>query len=126
MAYQDSTTIRTTKCSFLVEKSGRCAACEGYRKTLYSTLSRLTSKPDSVSPTDPSSSVNLRYLSTPQKIVRFRRLHLKFKQTLGQLERLQEKLARHVEERSTAVDESLHQDLLGLVEDLTPQVIKNC
>ncbi len=123
----DSTpTIRSTQCALLVTEPGRCATCAKYRVTLNAMLSRHLSEPStsSASPTNPSSSTNLRYLSTPQKTARFRRLRLKMKQTNSQLERLREKLDKVVDERSTEVDEDLNQYLVSSVEDLSPQVFK--
>lgn len=64
------------------------------------------------SPTNPTSTINLRYLTTPQKLARFRRLRLSYKHNQSQLERLRAKLAERVEARSTVVDSDLHQDLL--------------
>ena len=119
-------TIRTTKCNYLVSEPGRCSVCVKYRQTLHAMLHRSGRQPDTVkcSPTNPTSSTNLSNLSTPQKVARFRRLHLSFKQSQYRLERLHAMLAEHVEKRSTVVDSDLHQDLLTIVHESSPQVLR--
>lgn len=103
---------------------GRCSTCTKYRQTLLAMLHRVNQPPSGAkcSPTNPSSTTNLRYLTTPQKVERFRRLRLDFKQSQSKLERLRTKLAECVERRSTDVDSGLHQDLLTIVEENSSQV----
>jgi len=115
-------TIRTTNCAFFLSQPGRCSACVDHRKTLHAMLCR--SQQTACSPTNPASSVNLRYLTTPQKIQRFRRLRLSFKHSQSQVERLKAKLAECLEKRSTEVDSDLHEDLLTIMEENTPNVLK--
>lgn len=118
-------TIRATKCTYLLSEPGRCVMCTNYRHTLHAMLHRKSRPSDVIkcSPTNPTSSTNLRYLTTPQKVARFRRLRLNFKQSQSQLDRLRVKLARRVEERSTLVDEDLHQDLQAIMQENSPKVL---
>ena len=69
------------------------------------------------SPTNPLSAVNLRYLSTPEKVKRFRRLRLNFQRIQVQLDRLKAKLSAVVEERSAAIDEEVHGDLVSIMQE---------
>ena len=107
-------TIRTSACMYLVPEAGRCFPCAKHRHTLHAILHRLVqSKEAKSSPTNSTSTTNLRYLTTPQKITRFRQLRLSFKQNQSQLERLRAKLRETMEKRSAEVDRDLHQDLIG-------------
>ena len=114
-------TVRTAACSYLVSKPGRCSSCRKYRDVLRSMLHKSMQCSDT-DRSDPSSRTNLRYLSTPQKIACFHRLRLNYKCSQVQLERLRSKLAEHVEQRGTSVDEGLHQDLITIVDQSSPQV----
>ena len=75
--------IRTTKCTYLLSQPGRCSVCVKNRQTLHAMLHRSGRQTDAVkcSPTNLTNSTNLRYPSTPQKVARFRRLRLSFKQS---------------------------------------------
>ena len=125
------TTIRAAQCAFLTEDPrGRCSVCCRYRTTLHAMLHRATqqrpvsqSQSAKASPTNPTSTVNLRYLSTPEKVRRFRRLRLSFRRSQAQVDRLQAKLSAVVEERSAVVDEEVHGDLVTIMQENKAQVL---
>ena len=123
VAYHDSdgrtaTTIRSTKCSYLVSEHGRCSACHPVQ--VYSSCN--VAQPVAADKSDPSSTTNLRCLTTPQKLARFRQLCLDFKCNYSQVERLRLKLTASTEERSTEVDEGLNRNLVAIVEEASPQI----
>lgn len=122
-------TIRTTGCSIIIPASSeRCSVCTEYRNTLHSMVHRMVAQQSSVteaSPTNPMSSVNFRYLTTPQKIKRFRRLRGELNQTRSQVQRLSAKIENVIQEKSIPVSEEVHQDLISTMEDNSKQVIYN-
>ena len=66
---------------------------------------------------DPHSHTNYRYLSTPKKNERLRRLHHQHRLDQLKLSRMQAALERAVEQRGVTVDEDLHRDLQQIVEE---------
>lgn len=129
VAFQESgpdgrKTIRTSGCLYLVPQPGCCSVCTKYRKILHAMLHRTAKQPsdDKFTPTNPHSSANVRYLTTPQKAKRYKRIRLSFKDSQLKLERLRANLADLVQERSVEVDSELHHDMLKMMEECSPMV----
>ena len=70
-------TIRTSSCEVLVAagESDRCSACQNYRKVLTGMLHRFNREPKDSDRSNPSSTTNYWYLTSPEKVERIRRLH---------------------------------------------------
>ena len=121
MAYyeKDGETIRTTSCQHFVLASvgNRYNDCKVYCKTLFSLLSRFQRGQTSlIDQTDPTSHVNYRFLSTPEKEGCLRRLH-QLHCCDQQISRLHAALDRAIGQRGVLVDEDLHQDLRQIVQE---------
>lgn len=98
-----SPTIRTTTCELLTssEKHARCNACSSYRKVLSAMLHRAESQQRDPDKCNPSSTTNYRYLNTPEKLERMKRLHADVKVSQQRARRL-EKRYRYVPYRGFA------------------------
>jgi len=118
---KDGDTIRTTNCQLFVPVSSagnRCDNCRVYRKTLFSLLTRYQrGQAGHVDRTDPTSHVNYRFLSTPEKKGRLQRLHQLHRFDQQKISRLRAALDLAVEQRGVVVDEDLHQDLRQIVQE---------
>ena len=64
-------TIRTTDCDIIVQE-GKCPSCQYFRPTLRAMHSRRSKKPQS--PKTPQNCTNHRFLNTPQKLKRIKKL----------------------------------------------------
>ena len=115
-------TIRHSKCEMLLNPSqNRCPKCVAHRKGLHSLLIRNESGSD-IDRCAPHSHVNYRFLSTPEKVDRLQRLHTLQRHTKLRLERLEQKLARCIEERGVVVDDSTHCDLQVIMKENSSSV----
>lgn len=118
-------TIRSTCCQILLSSSAvRCSQCSEYRKMLNSMLHRFASKGTEVASDsmDPGSHTNYRFLRTPQKNERLRRLRVKAKIRQQQIKRISERLERVIEQNGIRVDDHLHQDLVSTMNEYSPQI----
>ena len=69
-------TIRHKDCELVVEGDTRCKACKHHRSTLHAIYSRIEkNEAGKENRTAPTSHVNYRYLSSPEKSERLSRLH---------------------------------------------------
>ena len=68
-------------------------------------------------PTEVSSRVNYRYLSTPEKVQRLHGLRKKNNQLQHKIRRLQSKLDAMIEVNSTVLDDELSQDVKLVMEE---------
>ena len=110
-------TVRHICCAVLLpatSKTIRCTNCEGHRHTLRS-LSCRVETPSAVEKTAPDSHVNYRFLSTPEKTVRLKRIHSELRCMHLKKERLKTKLEKVVEEEGVVVDSEMHADLCNIM-----------
>lgn len=106
--------IRASDCSLLVTGSGiRCSACVKYRLTLNSLLHKQKKQDDK---TSPSHCTNFRFLNTPQRAKRMRKLKSSVRNTQARVSRLQRKLTESVAMRGTMVDGEMSHDLASIME----------
>lgn len=99
----------------VLPEHNRCAICHDYRKTLNSMLSRQRQRTDECTSAD--SCTNYRYLSTPEKVKRMKKLHEQSRLQSQRISRLKTKIDRAVEERGIAVDDALHNDLCATLRE---------
>ena len=74
---QDNCTIRHMKCQWLLPSGRRCQQCTVYRDNTLRRQANHMKQADKENrdPSNPSSRVNYRYLNTPERNDRMRRLH---------------------------------------------------
>ena len=117
-------TIRCCNCDLLVhmEQSTTsvddipcCRKCKQYRPTLRALVSRLQRRSDS-DRTHPSSHTPFRYLSTPERVVRYQREHT-LRKSIEQ--RLSQQIDTEAEKRGITEDESLSSDLTQIMSQNT-------
>ena len=126
-AFLDNTaapTVRHSECDYLTNSNDslRCHHCSKYRKILHSMASRdkhsgkLSSLDNHHSKTTPSSHVNFRYLTSPEKVIRIHNLHDLQRLTKQRLERVSSRLQAAIEKKGVEIKEGLHQDLIDIME----------
>ncbi len=110
-------TVRHRNCDIILseERRDRCSACSHYRNTLRALASNSKSR-CSASGASPSSHVNYRYLSTPEKDSRLRESHRRNRVMKKRLSRLQQKLDETTRASGVVVDESMTSDLLAIMQ----------
>ena len=107
--------VRHTKCSILVPKTKkRCLQCTAYRRTL-TILAKRKQQANPEERSDPQSHKNYRYLSSPDKMERLRKLHQLYRKTSKQLDRLKVSLANAIEQQGVDVGSSLDDDLHSIM-----------
>ena len=104
--------------------SGRGDQCALYRKNLLQMCSRdqAPSKTDHVAPT---SHINYRFLSTPQKIGRIRELHRLNRLSVKKIRRLQSKIQDEMQRKAICIDESTNDDLVATMAEEENQVLSS-
>ena len=108
------TTVRHQKCALLVKGGLRCNVCMKYRHQLRALHSRYLKQHGSPSErTKMSSNVNFRYLSTPEKKIRFANTRTELFKTKLQLSKLQEM----IKSEGINLDEGLHSDLAFIMSE---------
>lgn len=98
-------TIRTISCQQLTHvdnEAHRCGSCSSYRKVLSAMLCRVDNQQHDPDRCNPSSTTNYRYLKSPEKIERMKRLHAKL--------RISQQRARRLEKRYSL--QGFHLELL--------------
>jgi len=100
----------------LSTSGSRCAACRKFRDNVLQTaLSHMLRQTKIEDPCAANSHVNFRYLDTPEKLERIRNLsklvHVKDKQVMD----LRKKLDTIVEANTIRVDDTMHHDLLRIM-----------
>ena len=119
IATVDGTTIRHSKCAHLISDSDRkrCEACEQHRRTLHSMLARKENHCASTDKTAPSSHVNHRYLSSPEKADKIQRLHKLQRYTKQQLDCISARLSQNIQHNGLEVEDDVHADLVAIVQE---------
>ncbi|XP_065883726.1 uncharacterized protein [Dysidea avara] len=124
-------TIRHHECYIVVsEGTIRCSKCAAHRKSLQSAVSRLTSKaktvpsPSSHVDTSPSSHTNLDYLTSSETSLRVRTLQGRYKASKKVISRLQEKVKQLTETQGLTVEQSLHDDLVTVMDQHESEITK--
>ena len=115
-------TICHSMCELLTNTSSeRCMECIAYRNTLRASCSKQAHQ--NTPRSDPSSSVNYRYLSEAELKDRLRAMHDLQRNTQKKLERLKTKIAKSVERTGVNLDENSHNDLVKVVEECTEEAL---
>ena len=125
MAYYDyqRRTIRHVQCPMKISETSatkRCTYCKNYRDSvLRSILSRLLKQQDEqqVDRCSISSSVNYRYLSTPEKIERMHNLHNALRLSKCKISNLQGRLDRIIQTDGVKLDEPTSNGLLSILQN---------
>lgn len=120
-------TVRVSTCEVLVT-ANKCKSCVAYRNTLRSMYHRW-SKKNCVSPSHRQSAdsrVNLRYLTTPEKAVRYRKLRSKLDTKSRQVKYLKEKVSKLLENSNVSLDAEMQSDFAGIVSEMTSRVHQEC
>ena len=99
----------------LVNGEGRCESCKIYRSVLRAMYSREKKCSPSSEKTKPTSHVNYRYLSTPEKHLRMANLRAELAQQKRKMMLLEEKVKGLTETSGVEVDEQMHSDLSGII-----------
>ena len=120
MAYYEKKreTIRCAGCLLFVQVSSaenHCDQCWLYRKTLFSLLTHY--KEGKLTELTPPATSTTVFLTTPEKNKRLQHLHSLHRIDQQKITRLQAALNLAIESRGVVVDEDLHQDLMGIVQE---------
>lgn len=106
-----TSTIRHCRCELLVANTSvRCKCCSRYRSSLRSMHSNYM-KERSVNP-----AVNLRYMQTPQKVMRIRALKNALRNKQRRLQRVKAKLQVITRQSGIQIDNDLQKDLRGIID----------
>ena len=115
--------VRHTKCSILVPETGkRCLQCTAYRRTL-NVLAKRQQQANPEERSHPQSHTNYRYLSSPDKVERLRKLHQLYRKTSKQLHHLKLRLANAIEQQGVNLGSSLDDDLHSIMLQEGPLVL---
>ena len=127
VAYYDDEKLSIFSCNCTIfvscEGQGCCNPCANYRQILNRMLYRLQNATDDKS--DPKSHTNYRYLRTPEKVERLKRLHDQCKVMKQQLSRSKQKLEETLEMRGILIGEDLHVELKSIVDEQSPFVAES-
>ena len=116
-------TVRSSKCDLIVGGS-RCDSCRKYRSVLRAMSSRQKRSPPSAERTGISSHANYRYLTTPEKTTRLSNLRHEVSQQKRKVEVLEEKVKQLHKSCGVEVDEEMHNDLSGIMDEMNEEVNK--
>lgn len=130
MAYYDelNQTIRSANCEYLLPveqamKMKRCHPCKEYRQTLNRMLYRVEhGRPKDTEKCHPESHTNYRYLSSPEKIARLKNLHDHARLMQQNVNRLNAKIRKLIDDNGTEVDDNLNKVLVEIIEERSPFV----
>ena len=121
-------TIRTSVCELLVSIGVRCTKCVAFRRILNAKHHRMEKSKNDINEDRynfypcvcrclPSSKTNYRFLSTPEKVMRMKKLHSDVKVAQQSVRCLTDKLAIVKRKNSITVDPELHSDLSAICKD---------
>lgn len=123
MAYYDAqhSTIRHVSCLWLCDShmiANQCCSCSRYqRNVLNSALATEINKLHTVSPgrSNAVSHTNYRFCNTPEKVARLSNLHHTVRLQKKALQKLQDKLDKHIISQGLKVEEPVHNDLVTIM-----------
>ena len=107
-------TIRHSECALLLSEEDpvRCQRCDVYRRTLrVMTCRHRRSQEQAQNTSAPSSHTNYRYLSTPEKVDRLRRLHDDSRCLQKKLRRREDRIAALIAREGVSLDAETTDDL---------------
>lgn len=115
-----SCTVRTTTCELLVNGS-KCQSCGQYRGTLRSAYHRfLKRKPDKIS--ELGSHTNLRYMTTPEKVSKIKKLSLHTHGAELEIRRLRGQVEQLMLKCGETVEAELHDQLVDIMKEKSGSV----
>lgn len=104
-------TIRTTMCQ-LVVPNGKCVHCKGFQNQLRATYSRWRKKSQLIHKFS-----NNRYLNTPQKAKKLKRLQYRASSVEKELKKLKERIASSADRIGISLDDYLCADLKDIIKE---------
>lgn len=121
-------TIRVSNCELLLTASiVRCKACVAYRNTLrarYHWWSKRNCSPSHRQCAD--SRVNLCWLNTPEKAVRYGKLRSKLDAKSRQVKHLKERIGKLLERSGVSLHPAIQSDFTGIMSEMTSKVQQEC
>jgi hypothetical protein len=115
-------TIRHRNCTVFVRNDTmRCHACEDYRPYLHSFATR-EKKRTLESATSATSSMNYRYLTSPEKMARLQTTKKETRALRMQLKRLEKKLSDALENDGVVLDDELSKDITTIINEVDSRV----
>ena len=106
--------VINVNCELLVHGS-KCEVCKWYRSTLHSMYNRHSQRdPEGLS--SDSSHANYRYLNTPEKLLRMRKLKSRADTVQQETQKALAHLEKIVQSQGEAVDQALHDDFKTIME----------
>ena len=115
-----NSTIRSVKCELLAT-SERCHSCSTYRATIRKLCNRWCDR-STDSNSDVSGHTNFRYLNTPEKKAKVVGLKRRVNVAENEVKKLQRKIEAMTEQQGERVDTGLHNDLLKIMEEKSPEI----
>ncbi len=114
-------------CEIMVHHSylKRCGPCREYRVFLDRKISRNKLLPAISNKCSPSSHVNYRYLNSPEKRQRLRKLHHQNRITKQKVTRMKARIEKLTEERSVPVDSILDTEIREIVTEQSSAVLQS-
>ena len=124
MAFYDGCTVRHVKCEWLLLSGRRCQQCTTYRNNSLRREANCMKQIDKENrdPSNPSSHVNYRYLNTPERNDRMRRLHNELRAKTKSLQAMRQKANRMIQSSGVNLDADLHHDLVELMKSQSSQL----
>ena len=110
-------TVRTTSCELLVHGI-KCCSCLNFRPTLRSSYNRSLSR-QSGTIADIRSHVNIRYMLTPEKAMRMKKMKKRTENAELEVTKLRKKIQKITCECGESLDNDLQQDLLSIMAENT-------
>ena len=113
-------TVRTKQCEMVVHDQ-KCNSCKKYRPTLRAMYSRYRNR-CSYEVSKSTSHTNIRYLNTPEKKSRIISTKKRAQVAENEVSKLQANIKELTENRGELVDNELHKDLLGLMNENSERI----
>ena len=120
---QDHHTIRHTGCQLLISSGSRCMQCTTYRNNSLRREANHLKQLDKENsdPSNPSSHINYRFMTTPERNDRIRRLHDQVRVKDKSLQMMRKQASRMIQNSGINLDADLHHDLLSVMKSQSDQ-----
>ena len=118
-----NSTVRNSECEIIVN-GGKCEKCVSYRDTLRKAYHRwLKNKQRSPGRhTSTTSKTNFRYLNTPEKLLRYKKLK---DRSRAAERRLSDVIAKQTQDKGVILEPDIHNDIEGIMEEKTAEIREN-
>ena len=124
-------TIQSEECLLLLPQSEGsnpvkyCGPCEECRQVLNRLLYRTSYEGKDNDNTSINSHTNYRFLSTPEKMTRMKRMHSHIRVAQQQISRLNARIEKLIEDRGTVVDDELSEYLTEITEEKSDAIAQS-